>query len=195
MEFQPVPLTFKLLGSFLSEKSLNLQYEFYLYFIEKLKNVVKEEEIKETNIENIVNKYIGAAKNYAAQILNYEFFWKILTDKQEQKIPIGNVYNIIVKEFGSFDKMKERFNNFAVNHFGSGWIYLVYDPKFSYILIIDGDDSYNPISDGYIPILCLNVWEHSYVLDYGTDKESYVKNFWDYVNWNYIYIMVDDFVY
>ena len=50
-----------------------------------------------------------------------------------------------------------------------------------------------PLSlDAATPLLCLDMWEHAYVRDYGLDKERYVSNFFDAVNWGYVETQIQE---
>lgn len=43
------------------------------------------------------------------------------------------------------------------------------------------------VKDYSLPLLCVNVWEHAYIVDYGVNgKSEYLENFWNSINWNVI---------
>jgi len=44
----------------------------------------------------------------------------------------------------------------------------------------------------YTPIACLNMWEHAYLNDYSNDKEQYIKNFFQMINWDLIQHYMSD---
>ena len=52
-------------------------------------------------------------------------------------------------------------------------------------------DTKVPAEAKVLPLLGLNMWEHAYIMDYGLDREAYVKNFWNAVNWNRLAIMLN----
>ncbi|MHB1774344.1 MAG: superoxide dismutase, partial [Acidimicrobiales bacterium] len=101
-------------------------------------------------------------------------------------VPRERIYSLLNQQFGSVQNFIDLFSERAIKHFGSGWVWLVYDPTNQILQVIDGQDAYNPLVDGYVPLLNLDLWEHSYYLDYQTNRKGYIHNFWNYVNWNFI---------
>lgn len=50
-----------------------------------------------------------------------------------------------------------------------------------------GEKIKNGVKDYSLPLLCINVWEHSYLLDYGVSgKGEYLENLWDCIDWKVI---------
>lgn len=142
--------------------------------------------LQRLNLAQIVHDYVGEIGTAAAQVLNHEFFWKILAPPAQGGVPSGRLYQLIVDEFGSLEDLIRAFSERASRQVGSGWVWLVYDPSADFLLIDDGDEAYNPITNGYIPLLALDLWEHAYMPDYGLNRQDYIANFWRYINWSYL---------
>lgn len=185
----PLPWNRNALSPFLSEKSITLIYDGYYHnHVDKMNAlVVQYPELRSQTLGQIVMNYPMRSlfNNIAAEILNHEFFFRCLTPSGSG-LPAGRIYQTIVQQFKSFENFVKQFTEIAVNHFGSGWIWLVFDPTTTFLMIVDGDNAYNPILDGYVPLLTLDIWEHAYLLDYGFDKLHYVNNFWKFISWNFI---------
>ena len=130
--------------------------------------------------------------NAAADFWNHTFFWNCLS-------PNGPVSpsSAISKEleawlkihFGSSQRMIEKFSEGALSTVGSGWTWLI--SASGQFQIINTPLSGCPVAFGpsVYPLLCLDMWEHSYVLDYGaspTARVNYVNNFWTVVNWKFL---------
>jgi Fe-Mn family superoxide dismutase len=184
----PLPWQRNALIPFLSENAITLMYDgVYRDHVDKL-NVLSHQypELQQQSLTQIIVNYPLQTpfNNLAGEILNHEFFFRCLSPKGGN--PSGRLYQTIVQQFQSFEKFVSQFTEKAVNHFGSGWVWLVFDPTTTFLNIVDGDNAYNPIIDGLIVLLGLDLWEHSYILDYGVDKCNYVNNFWQFVNWNVI---------
>jgi Fe-Mn family superoxide dismutase len=93
----------------------------------------------------------------------------------------GEIKEAIEKEFGSFDEFKEQFSKAATTRFGSGWAWLVVDDGELEIISTPNQD--NPLSEGKIPILGLDVWEHAYYLKYQNKRPEYIENFFKVIDW------------
>ena len=142
-----------------------------------LKNKKPEEIIMNLNLvpENIRT----AVRNNGGGYVNHKLFWQIL--KKDVKIK-GEIEKAILKKFGSFDKFKEEFSNAAMTQFGSGWAWLVVNKSQLEIVKTSNQDS--PLTEGKIPILCIDVWEHSYYLHYQNRRAEYIQNFFNVINWD-----------
>ena len=44
-----------------------------------------------------------------------------------------------------------------------------------------------PNKNKFTPLLCLNIWEHAYIKDFGIKgKEKYIDSFWNCINWEVV---------
>ena len=92
----------------------------------------------------------------------------------------------IIRDFGSFDKFKSQFSEAAKAVEASGWCLLVYVPEFEKLEILQCEKHQNLTLWGCVPLLVLDMWEHSYYLQYKTNRPDYVGAFWNIVNWNVV---------
>ncbi|KAL2500074.1 Superoxide dismutase [Fe] 3 [Abeliophyllum distichum] len=100
-------------------------------------------------------------------------------------MPTLGLLQQIEKDFGSFTNFKEKFIEAALTLFGSGWVWLVLKRDAKCLAIVKTSNAINPLVWNDIPIMSLDVWEHSYYLDYRNDKAKYVNNFMNHlVSWN-----------
>jgi len=91
---------------------------------------------------------------------------------------------MIKRDFGSLDAFRKIFTETAVNHFGSGWAWLVVN-KEGKLNIYSLPDAGNPLKQGHKPILTCDVWEHAYYIDYRNNRAAYVEAWWKLVNWDF----------
>jgi len=113
---------------------------------------------------------------------NHELFWESMKPNGGGE-PSGALKDEIVKEFGSFEKFKETFSvNTAVIQ-GSGWGWLVYEPKSKKIKFKTTANQDSPITEEIVPLLGLDVWEHAYYLKYENKRPDYISAWWNVVNW------------
>ena len=93
----------------------------------------------------------------------------------------GDVAAAIDSRFGNFDQFKEKFTTAATLLFGSGWTWLVLSGGELEIVTTPNQD--NPLRNGKIPILSLDVWEHAYYLKYQNRRPEYIEAFFNVINW------------
>ena len=87
----------------------------------------------------------------------------------------GEVLELIKKDFGSFQEFKKQFKEKSLSLFGSGWVWLVIG-KNDKLSIITTPNQVNPLMNTnnkiMYPLLGLDLWEHSFYLEYKTDKKK-----------------------
>ncbi|XP_015890462.2 superoxide dismutase [Fe] 3, chloroplastic [Ziziphus jujuba] len=122
--------------------------------------------------------------NNAAQVWNHDFFWESMQPGGGDTPKLG-LLKQIEKDFGSFTNFRENFIEAALTLFGSGWVWLVLKRKERRLEIIKTSNAITPLVWDDIPIISLDVWEHSYYLDYKNDKGKYVSMFMNQlVSWD-----------
>lgn len=90
----------------------------------------------------------------------------------------------INRDFGSFEIIKKQMTEAAKVVEASGWCLLVWVPLFNKLKILQCEKHQNLTLWGCTPLLVLDMWEHSYFLQYKSNREEYIKAFWNIVNWN-----------
>ncbi len=129
----------------------------------------------------------GNAKlfNNAAQIWNHSFFWQCLAPAQGQK-PEGRLLRMIEESFGSAEAMLKALHEEAVNHFASGWAWLVLDgDKLAITSLHDADTPL--VHEGMKPLFTLDVWEHAYYIDYRNERPRFADSVLsNIVNWDFV---------
>jgi superoxide dismutase, Fe-Mn family len=123
--------------------------------------------------------------NNAAQLWNHSFFWQCLAPPHDQK-PDGRLMRMIQEEFGSADGMLKALQEEAVNHFASGWAWLVLDrDKLKITSLHDADTPL--VHEGMVPLFTLDVWEHAYYIDYRNERPRYAESvLGKIVNWAFV---------
>lgn len=171
------------LEPFLSKQTLNFHFDkHYKGYVKKLNELIKDTEFDNMHLEGIVRNSQGSIFNNAAQAWNHEFYWKSLSS--EEVSPSQDLTEMFNDEFGGFDKFKIKFIEEATSLFGSGWVWLVkIDNKLS---IISTEDADTPLTTDATPLMVCDIWEHAYYLDYQNDRERYVKEFLNFVDWSFV---------
>ena len=132
------------------------------------------------NLATVSESIRTAVRNNVGGHVNHSFFWKII-GPNGGGTPKGALAAAIDAGFGGFDKFKAQFKDAALKRFGSGWTWLVIQNGKLAIVSTANQDS--PISDGAVPVIGLDVWEHAYYLHYQNLRGDYVDAFWNVVQW------------
>ena len=156
-------------------------------YVDKLNILVQNTDYEGLSLEEIMQRSISDKKqsiyNNAAQIWNHTFFWHCMSPKGGGRPEV--VIKLIEKQYGSFDRFVELFKETALNLFGSGWVWLVFDGE--ELEIVPSSNASNPIISGKMPLLVVDVWEHAYYIDHYNQRKSYIDVFFDkLVNWKFV---------
>jgi Fe-Mn family superoxide dismutase len=122
------------------------------------------------------------AFNGSGHIL-HSIYWTIMAPEEFKSKPCRNTIKEINKYFGSFDVFIEQFITAANKVEASGWGILVWNPAWNHVEILTAEKHQNLTQWGAIPILVVDVWEHAYYLDYQYDRERYLKEWFNLINW------------
>lgn len=157
-------------------------------YTNNLNNAIKDTELEKKTIEVILNdvsKYSIAVRNNGGGFYNHNLFWEIMSPNGGGS-PKGDLLNAINRDFDSFEKFKELFNNAAATRFGSGWAWLV--KQGDKLVVTSSPNQDNPLMDVSeikgTPVLGLDVWEHAYYLKYQNRRPEYIQAFWNVVDWD-----------
>ena len=137
-----------------------------------------EEVIK--NLSQIPDDKRTAVRNNGGGHLNHSIFWAIMGPNAGGE-PTGEISEAINQAFGDFATFKDTLSKAAIGQFGSGW-------GWAYLaggrLAVKGfPNQDNPVMEGGVPILGVDVWEHAYYLKYQNKRPDYVAAWWNTVNW------------
>jgi Fe-Mn family superoxide dismutase len=122
--------------------------------------------------------------NNAAQIWNHSFFWQCLAPEGSTK-PSAKLAGLIDDAFGSQAGLVEKLAAEAVDHFASGWAWLVLEGDALKITSLHDADS--PIVQNMTPLLTVDVWEHAYYIDYRNARPKFAETLLSkVVNWDFV---------
>lgn len=180
-----LPYEMEALAPHMSRETLEYHYGKHLKtYIDNLNNLIVGTPFAEMPLEEICVKAEGPIFNNGAQAWNHIFFFNSLTPTS-QGAPTGALAAAIDRDFGSLEAFKEQFGKAATSLFGSGWVWLCSD-KDGKLSIVAEPNAGNPLKKGLTPMLCIDVWEHAYYIDYRNSRPEFIKNFWELVNWKVV---------
>ncbi len=122
---------------------------------------------------------------YGSGAVLHTLFFENLRPTQSENIP-DELIKMFISEFGGFSNFKKEFSTAATTIEGNGWAMLGWHPILKKFLILTAENHQNLTIWNYIPILVIDVWEHSYFLQYLSSKTNYIENIWNIINWNVV---------
>ncbi|EUJ24980.1 superoxide dismutase [Listeria grandensis] len=189
-ELPKLAYTYDALEPNFDKETMEIHYsKHHNTYVTKLNDALKgHDDLAAKSIEDLVADLNSVPENIRTAVrnnggghANHSFFWTILSPQGGGE-PSGALADAINATFGSFEEFKTKFADSGVARFGSGWAWLVLkDGKLS---IISTPNQDSPITDGYTPVIGLDVWEHAYYLKFQNVRPDYIKTFWNVVDWN-----------
>lgn len=117
---------------------------------------------------------------------NHELYFGALEGEATTSNTSSKLYSKIAEQFGSFDAWLADFKTLAKTR-GIGWSILYYDKTTNSLLNSWVDEQHLGHLVGLIPILALDMWEHSFVADYKpSGKPQYIDDYLSQINWSYV---------
>lgn len=179
---KPLPYTLDALEPYISKRTLEFHYhKHHQGYVDKLNELIVAHPRANMSLEELIMCSSGALFHSAAQVWNHDFFWQSLAPATGQA-PKGKITELIEKKWQTFQNFKAAFSEQALNHFGSGWTWLVL--RNGQLEIVSTSNAHNPIVLHTKAVLTLDVWEHAYYLDFQNNRAQFIDAFWNIVNWD-----------
>ena len=180
------------LEGFLDEKTLDIHFNsLYKGYLNRLNKVLAldnydyrytKEELVE-HIDEFPIKDRDAILYNLGGVLNHERYFLGLTPNSSSRE--NALIEKLKEKYGSIDNFKKEFTDKALEVVGSGYTNLVMDRKGG-LNIINTSNQELPDFYGFYPLISLDLWEHAYFLKYYQNKQDYINNFFNYINYEAI---------
>jgi Fe-Mn family superoxide dismutase len=179
------------LEPYMSAKTLEFHYgKHHQAYIDNLNKLVQGTALAELSLEEIIVQTANkpeqiAIFNNAAQAYNHQIFWQCLRPAATKQEPSAEVVAAITAAFGSLDNFYTEFKTVAISQFGSGWAWLITED--GVLKITKTVNADNPLAHGQKILFALDVWEHSYYLDYQNRRADFVEAvLHNLINWEFV---------
>ena len=188
-ELPPLPYGYAALEPHIDEQTLRFHHDkHHQTYVDKANAALAGTEWADVTPDEILQS-LGklpddrrtAATNHVGGHANHTFYWESMGPGKGGE-PTGALAAAIEQAFGDFASLKQQLTDASVNHFGSGWGWLVHDD--SALKVISTHDQESPLSSGLTPLLTCDVWEHAYYLKYQNLRPDYVAAWWNVINWD-----------
>jgi len=133
------------------------------------------------NLSSVPEEIRTAVRNNGGGYANHNLFWTIMSPDGGGE-PAGELAQAINTTFSAFTELKQQLSAAAAGQFGSGWGWLAVDGD-DQLKILATPNQDSTLSQGFKPILGVDVWEHAYYLKYQNKRPDYIEAWWNVVNW------------
>jgi superoxide dismutase, Fe-Mn family len=187
---EPLPYNKDALEPHMSAQTLDIHHgKHHNAYVQKLNALIADTDFAKKSLEEIIlatykNEKNAAIFNNAAQVWNHSFFWHSMSPNKTNYS--SNLLSEISQSFGGYDDFIKSFKEIGLSQFGSGWIWLVFDPQSHLLKIEKTSNAVTPLTEKALPLIACDVWEHAYYLDYKNDRARYLDIFLEHlINWEF----------
>lgn len=189
-----LPYAYDALSPYMSAETLEFHHDkHHNAYVVKGNELAEAAGMGDKTVEEVCVASFGSNQalfNNAGQHFNHIHFWNWMKPNGGgTKIP-GKIQELIDRDLGGYDKFRADFVAAGVGQFGSGWAWLAMkDGKLEIMKTPNGE---NPLVHGATTLLGVDVWEHSYYIDYRNARPKYLEAFVDHlINWEYVEGLMD----
>lgn len=195
----PLPYAYDALEPYIDTRTVGLHYEkHYHNYLNKLnallkKNNYKNEYSKEELVQHIEMFPIGDRGDILYNlggVLNHELYFSNMSPKKANQ-PVQSILKAINAQYGDYENFKQQFLKEASYLVGSGYTFLVVN-RHQELEIINLSNQETPLTYGLTPLIALDLWEHAYYLNYQNERERYMKNFFEIINFEQINTLYEE---
>ena len=177
------------LGPHMSAETLEFHHgKHHKAYVDKANGLIGDSDLEGASLVEVIRAAHQRGDkplfNNSAQIWNHSFFWQCLAPEGSTR-PSGKLRDMIASDFGGERQLLEQLAKESVNHFASGWGWLILNNgKLQVTSLHDAD---TPVAHGMTPLLTIDVWEHDYYIDYRNDRAKFVNSvLGNIINWDFV---------
>lgn len=185
----PLDYSYDALEPYIDTRSLSINYQkYYLEYLKRLNELVlNPKEPLSTLVQNIENypfEKRGEILFYAGGVLNHELYFQSMSDKKNQKF-VGKLKEKMNETYGNEFEFKKKLKEVSKNLVGNGYTFLVVT-KNNTLDIVNMPNEETPYLYGLTPIMAIDLWEHSYFLNYQNRRDEYIEAFFEVIDYEKI---------
>jgi len=189
-ELPPLPYAFNALEPHIDAQTMEIHHDrHHATYVNTVNGAIeKHPELGQKSIEELLGNLSSVpedvrtvVRNHGGGHFNHSIFWTLMGPRGGAGEPGGAVGDAINQAFGDFATFKDTLSKAAIGQFGSGWGWAFLAGGKLQVKGFPNQD--NPVMEGGVPILGVDVWEHAYYLKYQNKRRDYVAAWWNTVNW------------
>lgn len=192
-ELPPVPYAYDALEPTIDARTMEIHHtKHHQAYTDKLNAALEKcsPEIQDKHIVDILSNLnqvppdqLSAINFNGGGFDNHRIFWNNMKPNGGGE-PAGSIASAINSSFGSFSAFKEKFSSTTALIQGSGWGWLVFNPSSKNVEYKSMPNQTSPRTEGLVPLLGCDVWEHAYYLKYQNRRPDYISAWWNVINWD-----------
>lgn len=191
-EVKPLPYDYDALSPYIDAETLHLHHDkHYTNYVNKLNEILKNyPNLQNMSLDELLIQHDvlpvemrTSIENNAGGVYNHELYFACM-NSVDCEMPTDKLALAINAAFGSVEQFRAEFEATAINLFGSGYAWLILSNGKLEIIATPNQDV--PISNTVMPLLCIDVWEHAYYLQYQNRRADYVQNWFNLINWSFV---------
>jgi Fe-Mn family superoxide dismutase len=184
-----LPFAKDALAPYMSAETLDYHHgKHHQAYVNKVNKLLGDTDLEDGSLVEVIcaahGRHDKPLFNNAAQIWNHSFFWQCLASEGSTR-PSGKLREMINEDFGGEQALLDRLAEESINHFGSGWGWLLLNNDALEVTSLHDADT--PVAHGMTPLLTIDVWEHAYYIDYRNERPKFVEGVLEnIVNWDFV---------
>ena len=192
-QLPPLPYAYDALEDEISEKTLHFHHDKHLKsYVDNLNTALADrpEEQNKTleellrHLDCLSEPKRTAIRNNGGGVYNHLLYFNCLSPERGLR-PSGGLAAALERDFGSYDDWRAAMKAAALGQFGSGYAWLVCE-RSGALSVLKTANQDSPLSLGLWPLLCVDVWEHAYYLDYQNRRPDYVERWFERIHWPFV---------
>ena len=183
-----LPYALNALEPYYNQESLKIHYEIlYKRYVDNANATLEKiKTARETNDYSNIKCLEKELSFQGSGAILHQLFFENMTPNREERTPKVELADRINLDFESFTNFKEQFIEAAKAVEASGWCLLVWVPNIQKLVILQCEKHQDLTLWGCKPLLVVDMWEHSYFLQYKADRAKYLNEFWQIINWEVV---------
>ncbi len=184
----PLPYGYEALLPELDERTLHFHHDkHFATYVENLNKLLENQPAYQSwSLEQLCRDWASlpeeirqGVRNNAGGVYNHDLYFRTLAPGPASA-PEGSLAGAVERDLGGLDALRAALKTAALGQFGSGWAWLVSDCE-GRLSIQKTANQDTPLP--LIPLLCCDVWEHAYYLQYQNRRGDYFDAWWRRINW------------
>ncbi|MEO7386626.1 MAG: superoxide dismutase [Gammaproteobacteria bacterium] len=189
----PLPYPVDALAPVISEEALELHHDVHHQgYVDKLNAALGTHDLKSNEsieqllarVDSLPDRLQMAVRNFGGGHANHSLMWETMTPDPHP--PSTHLDKLIARDFGSVKSLRKALETAAAGLFGSGWVFLTWDPAKGELELEALPNQDSPWRQGLRPLLPCDLWEHAHYLDYRNRRDEWVRDWWNLVDWRQV---------